>query len=1062
MKNCIFLKFIAILLCAASLLGILGGAAGALVLAENDLYNKTVDEVIAQNVQNLATDAATQIASRYADQTLGNCPEEISRYSRNNLLSWNFTSYGYVILDREGNVLVSLNPELKDTTQTHTIPVTGQYMHLVSLQTESQAMEEAAQKRLEAYGNVLTDTDGNTVPLEGMSVNQVIFTAQDGHILYEANCNGLTGSSTYFYRDYLLDNGVVDSFANTYHDHQTSNTGFLFYNTNRQLTYTSFLEEHEKPFQATVYGVYFFNGSHSFTFQAENPEGLGTISNESGYLLFTSFAAAQETAPAEDAPMTAAEIQPEAAAEEIPAETAQTVEETVAEETIEETIEETAAETTEETVEETSETVAENTEEAAETTEETTEETAGAASSASDIPDETAGVQEDSENGETDSDQEAYYAKIAQEAEFRIMTEWMLSQGLITEKDIPTELLSDEAFREYLIYNKLLDPNQTFPVVPENVSEPEETIPVETEPEETLPPLKEPVRINGKPLESYQVNQAEYINSTTGERTTAKYVYLPMPDLTVEIYAGPNYLKDVSNYDALRVLRQLRSYLLPMIGISFVLFLLCAVYLWTAAGRKPRTEEVRAGGINRMPLDLYLLLAAFVSIGVIALAGSGIPVLLSRDFTLGCCIAAASGFICCLFLTGFGFAFVAQLKNGSGMWWRNTLTVRFIFLFMRLAEKLRIWLSEKGLPTLMQLAKKVWQFIWKILVRVYEAVEKFTVSTGTKLNRYFSLMPLTWQWVVSGMLLFCLVLIACNTYSKILIVVCLAAALALILYASHCFGVLLESTRKMRKGDLDAKVEDKFMVGCFQDFANDLNGLADVTTETAQKQLKSERMKTELITNVSHDIKTPLTSIINYVDLLQKPHTNEEEGQYLEVLDRQSQRLKKLVDDLMDMSKASTGNMAVEITRVDMVEAVNQALGEFSGKLELAQLYPVFRHSDASAFIMADGKLVWRVLNNILSNAVKYAMPRTRIYLDLTHVHGQVILSLKNISREALNVTAEELMERFVRGDISRNTEGSGLGLNIAKSLMELQKGQLQILVDGDLFKVTLIFPDAR
>ena len=195
------------------------------------------------------------------------------------------------------------------------------------------------------------------------------------------------------------------------------------------------------------------------------------------------------------------------------------------------------------------------------------------------------------------------------------------------------------------------------------------------------------------------------------------------------------------------------------------------------------------------------------------------------------------------------------------------------------------------------------------------------------------------------------------------------------------------------------------------------------------------------------------------MDLLQTPHTEEEQDQYLEVLDRQSQRLKKLVDDLIEMSKASTGNMAVDVTLVDAVESVNQALGEFSDKLERAQLIPVFRHSDDTVAMMADGKLVWRVLSNLLSNAVKYAMPGTRLYIDLMCLDSQVVISLKNISREELNVDADELMERFVRGDISRNTEGSGLGLNIAKSLMELQNGQLHMLVDGDLFKVTLIFP---
>ena len=159
------------------------------------------------------------------------------------------------------------------------------------------------------------------------------------------------------------------------------------------------------------------------------------------------------------------------------------------------------------------------------------------------------------------------------------------------------------------------------------------------------------------------------------------------------------------------------------------------------------------------------------------------------------------------------------------------------------------------------------------------------------------------------------------------------------------------------------------------------------------------------------------------------------------------------------MSKASTGNMSVFITQVDGVESVNQALGEFADKLDRANLIPVFRHEEPFMPMMADGKLVWRVLSNLLGNAVKYALPGTRLYIDLTRLEGKVVLSVKNISREELNVDSEELMERFVRGDDSRNTEGSGLGLNIAKSLMELQKGELQLLVDGDLFKVTLIFP---
>ena len=1046
MKNCFFLKFLALLLCAASLMGIIGGAAGALVLAEGDLYHKTVEEVMAQRVQQFAGDAAVQLGLHYADQVLGGCPDEIVRYPHSNLLSRNFTTYGYAILDEDGHVLQSLNPELKNSTPTYSVPVTGQYMHLVSLQTESQAKEEAARKRLDIYGNAMTDADGELIPVAGIPINHVIFTGQDGHILYEASCSNFTGSSTYYYRDYLLDNGVVDSFANSY-DHMNNAAGYLFYNISGELTYASFLKEGEKAFQTTVYGVFFHNGEQNFTFQADNAQGIGVLSNETGALLFTSFAAKQEAAEPENLPAAAA-VKPDEAA----------VPETRPEETAPETVEETAAETVEETTAAT-ETTTESTEETQAATQETQAETEETREpqrepSSASAPPEGTGTHSSNSQNQTDSNDQ-----ISRKTQERILAEWLLSQGLITEEELPAEMISDELFREALIYYQLIDTEQTFPAVSEKEPVREAAGSAEAAAEATAVIPSAPILINGRPLESYQVNQADYMSSATQERTIAKYVYLPMPALTVEIYAAPEALQDAATYDALKVLRQFRDTLLPLIGISLLLFVLTGIYLLTAAGRRPNTEEVRASGINRLPLDLYLCLGSAAGLSMAALAAAGAPSLLSRDFALGCSLAAASAFTCCLIFTGFCFAFAAQVKTGGGMWWRNTLSVRFVFLFMVLGEKFRLWLADTFLPWLFRLVKKLWQLTWKILVRVYEAVEKITARTGEKLNRFFSLIPMTWQWLLGGLTIILLALLV-NTGHVLLILMGILIPIAIVLYVTHCFGVLSESIRKMGKGNLDTKVEDKFMAGCFQDFANDLNDLADVAMVAAQKQLKSERMKTELITNVSHDIKTPLTSIINYVDLLQKPHTEEQAEQYLDVLDRQSQRLKKLVDDLMDMSKASTGNMAVEITRLDMVESVNQALGEFSDKLERAQLYPVFRHSEASFPIMADGKLVWRVLSNVLSNAVKYAMPKTRIYLDLTHVNGQVILSLKNISREPLNVTAEELMERFVRGDVSRNTEGSGLGLNIAKSLMELQKGQLQILVDGDLFKVTLIFPD--
>jgi len=980
MKNSIVVKFLAILLCAASLLGIVGSAAGALILAEGDLYNKTVDEMLADRFKENAAVFAEQTALAYASREMGGCPEDmVQRYGglRSN--------YGYTILDAEGNVLAESNPELKDTAAVYQVPVTGQYMHLVSTETESQKLARETAARIDAIGRGLEGQDGQTVPAEGLPINQVFFTDQQGAPIYEAY-GDLTNCYSIFYYG---DDGNVRS--NSSYDHEPQKQiGFLYYGTDGQLVYRSFLEEWDHNFSdREVCGVMFLSHESGFLFQTENREGLGMLMFENGHLCFRGYPA--ETVPEEIIPETT-------------------------EETIVETTEATTAETVPET---TAETVAETQAEAAEETQ-----SAEASAPAETPPAET---------------QEASSASAVPE------------EGAAEDQPAPAEAPTE------VTEPPATEPPATEP--PETV--PEETV-AETLPEETVPQETEPLLINGKPLEFYQVNRYEFYDSDAGEMTTAKYVYLTLPEMTVEVYIDRNTTENVQAYNLLRLVRQYRGYLLPAIGICLLVFAITLVYLCTAAGRKPKCEEVRAGGLNRMPLDLYVGLGIFIGAAFAALAVFSIDGLLERDFLLGCSVAAASGFACCLLLTGFLFAVIAQCKAPGGFWWRNLLTTRFVFLCMRFMQWLEAWLREKCLPRLWQLLKKTWALIWKFLVWLYEGIEALTARTGKSLNRFFSLMPLTWQWVVSGMLMFCLILLACNTRSELLTFICLAASFAMVFYGSHCFGILKESARKMGRGDLDTKVEDKLMIGCFRDFAGDLNDLADVAVVAAQKQLKSERMKTELITNVSHDIKTPLTSIINYVDLLQMPHTEEDEQQYLEVLDRQSQRLKKLVEDLMDMSKASTGNMTVEITRVDAVESVNQALGEFSDKLERARLYPVFRHAEASVPMMADGKLVWRVLSNLLGNAVKYAMPGTRVYLDLTRLDGNVVISMKNISRDELNVDAEELMERFVRGDVSRNTEGSGLGLNIAKSLMELQKGQLQMLVDGDLFKVTLIFPAAE
>ena len=245
--------------------------------------------------------------------------------------------------------------------------------------------------------------------------------------------------------------------------------------------------------------------------------------------------------------------------------------------------------------------------------------------------------------------------------------------------------------------------------------------------------------------------------------------------------------------------------------------------------------------------------------------------------------------------------------------------------------------------------------------------------------------------------------------------------------------------------------------------AEALNDLGSAINTAVDERLKSERMKAELITNVSHDLKTPLTSIINYVDLLKKEDIQGEKArEYIEVLDRKSQRLKKLTEDLVEASKASTGALPVNAERLGVVQLITQALGEYSEKFAAADLTPVVNLTEEEVYVTADGRHLWRIVDNLLGNCVKYAMAGTRVYLDLVRWDGQVTLSVKNISAGQLNIPAEQLMERFVRGDESRTTEGSGLGLSIARSLTELQGGTFRLEVDGDLFKAVVSFPEVK
>ena len=539
------------------------------------------------------------------------------------------------------------------------------------------------------------------------------------------------------------------------------------------------------------------------------------------------------------------------------------------------------------------------------------------------------------------------------------------------------------------------DPNPTTSTVPDGG--------------EDIPPVTQPEEPEKKPDYDERVDILE-----DGQQLIYEVKYMTdSPTYTVSVTMAPEALQETLHGNMITVYPY-RNTLIWGVALTLMVVAAAVVYLICAAGRSS-DGSVRPGGLNRLPIDLYIAAAGTVSyflarqMWLIYVGNNTLNYLQAG-------LMVIFGIIVGLLIFAVIFALSAQIKTGGAYWWKNSLLGRM------------------------------------------------TKACGAVLKK----MPIIWQWLlIIGLLLLCALicfgLAAVNSWNLlwlVLFAVSVLGCLAVLGYGSWSFATIVSGAHRMAGGELDYKIPTNLLRGSFRDCAQQMNALSETTIQAVQSQVRSERMKTELITNVSHDIKTPLTSIVNFVDLLSRPHTPEADKQYLEVLSRQSNQLKKLIEDLMELSKASSGNLQAHIAPLDLTEAVNQALGEFDDKLDKAKLTPVFNRPEERPIVAADGRMTWRVLSNLLSNAVKYATPGTRVYVELNRAEDdQVQLSIKNVSKEELKLSAEDLLERFVRGDASRNREGSGLGLNIAKSLMEVQGGSLQLTLDGDLFKVTLTFP---
>ena len=491
-------------------------------------------------------------------------------------------------------------------------------------------------------------------------------------------------------------------------------------------------------------------------------------------------------------------------------------------------------------------------------------------------------------------------------------------------------------------------------------------------------------------------------------------------------YIAADYPAQDSVYWALRiydVMAEFAPNAAVVVTVCALAELLFLVFLARAAGRRVGREETVAGWQEKIPFDLYAAVVLGGSAMLVAAAASGTedtfqgfePIMIA--VVLACCAAAYALFL------AFWMTLCARVKLGR--WWENTVCC---------------WL--------LRLCRRILRWCWRVLCRAWGALAGFVRG-----------IPLVWRTAVGccviGVLLFAL---ESNHADGLLLML-----IALLSVAACLLSMQLRRLQKggeaLAAGDLTSQVDTSHMYFDLKRHGENLNAISRGMSIAVEQRLKSERLKTELITNVSHDIKTPLTSIVNYVDLLQREHTPEQEREYLAVLDRQAHKLKKLTVDLVEMSKASTGNIPCHIARRSVRELIDQTVGEYAEKLSAARLEPVVTLPDEELYCLCDGALMWRVLDNLLSNACKYACAGTRLYIAARREGETVAFSFKNISRDALNIDPDELLERFVRGDSSRTTEGSGLGLNIAKSLVELQKGTFSIAIDGDLFKVGFILP---
>ncbi len=488
--------------------------------------------------------------------------------------------------------------------------------------------------------------------------------------------------------------------------------------------------------------------------------------------------------------------------------------------------------------------------------------------------------------------------------------------------------------------------------------------------------------------------------------------------------------------------------------LSLVVAVVLLIFLMCSAGHKADVDGIHLSKFDKFPIDILIAswagLTWLLAWGIVSFIDLAFYEMVTYNYDpamwsvmpflavlLVLAIVVDAILLAILLMTSS-----VRLKTSTYI--KSSLIYIVLNFAFKILKKVLIFafnIFKKGSSKILRFCKKTLRLIWSFL-RSIPLVWKTVIAVIAVMFIEFFLLALDWgewwpaAWIFTGIL-------------------CIGVIAVAILLRR-----IKKGTEEIAKGNIYKKIDTKYLFLDMKDHAININNINDGIAKAVEERMKSERFKTELITNVSHDIKTPLTSIINYVDLLEKEEIeNETAKEYVSVLSRQSARLKKLIDDLLEASKASTGNISVNLIKFELGILLSQALGEYDERFANSNLQIILNKTDDLLFVMADNRHMWRVFDNILNNIAKYAQPGTRVYIDVKRKNNIAEISFRNISKDPLNISGDELMERFVRGDSSRNTEGSGLGLSIAKSLTEVQKGKLDIEIDGDLFKVRLAFP---